>query len=62
MDTPTRLHKLTVLSQLLDRLRTHTLEAQNTVIKAANEEDPAPNAAQPLPLAIECHAIHHGGG
>ena len=39
MDTPTRLHKLTVLSQLLDRLCTHTLEAQNTVIKAAGEED-----------------------
>ena len=39
MDTPTRLHKLTVLSQLLDRLRTHTLESQNTVIKAAGEED-----------------------
>ena len=28
MDTPTRLHKLTVL-------RTHTLEAQNTVICAS---------------------------
>ena len=39
MDTPTRLHKLTVLSQLLDRLRTHTLDAQNAVIKAAGEED-----------------------
>ena len=39
MDTPTRLHKLTVLSRLLDRLRTHTLEAQNSVIKAAREED-----------------------
>ena len=39
MDTPTRLHKLTVFSQLLDRLRTHTLEVQNTVIKAVGEED-----------------------
>ena len=39
MDTPTRLHKLTVLSQLLDRLRTHTLEAQNSIIKAAEEKD-----------------------
>ena len=39
MDTPTSLHKLTVLSQLLDRLRTQTLEAQNKVIKAAGEED-----------------------
>ena len=39
MDTPTRLHELTVLSQLLDRLLTHTLEAQNSVIKTAGEED-----------------------
>ena len=39
MDTPTRLHKLTALSQLLDRLRTQTLEAQNNVIKAAGEDD-----------------------
>ena len=39
MDTPTRLHKLTVLSQLLDRLRIHTLEAQNTAIKVAGEEE-----------------------
>ena len=35
MDMPTRLHKLTALSQLLDRLRTQTLDAQNNVIKAA---------------------------
>ena len=39
MDRPASLHKLTVLAQLLDRLRTHTLEAQNTVIKATGEED-----------------------
>ena len=39
MDTPTRLHKLTVLAQLLDRLSTHTIEAQNTVIKAAGKKD-----------------------
>ena len=39
MDTPTRLHKLIVFSQLLDRLRNHTFEAQNTVIKAAGEEE-----------------------
>ena len=39
MDRPANLHKLTVLAQLLDRLRTHTLEAQNTVIKAAGEDD-----------------------
>ena len=39
MDMPTRLHKLTALSQLLDRLRTQTLDAQNSVIKAAGEDD-----------------------
>ena len=39
MDTPTRLHKLTVLSQFLGRLRIQTLDAQNAVIKAAGEED-----------------------
>ena len=39
MDTPTRLHKLTVLSQLVDALHTHTLDAQTRVIKAAGEED-----------------------
>ena len=39
MDIPTRLHKLTVLSQLLERLRTQTLDAQNSVIKAAGEDD-----------------------
>ena len=61
MDTPTRLHKLTVLSQLLDRLRTHTLDAQNAVIKAAGEEGSAPHAAQPLSLTIEFRARHHGG-
>ena len=39
MDTPTRLHKLTVLSQLIDRLRTQTLDAQTQVIKGAGEDD-----------------------
>ena len=39
MDRPASLHKLTVLAQLLVRLRTHTFEAQNTVIKTAGEED-----------------------
>ena len=39
MDRPASLHKLTVLAQLLDKLRTHTLEAQNTVIKTAGEDD-----------------------
>ena len=39
MDTPTRLHKLTVFGQLVDELRAHTLAAQTTVIKAAGEED-----------------------
>ena len=50
MDTPTRLHKLTVLSQLLGRLRTHTLDAQNRVIKAAGEED------------LRLMLLNHGGG
>ena len=39
MDTPTSLHKLTTLYQLLDRLRTQTLDAQHKFIKAAGEED-----------------------
>ena len=39
MDTPASLHKLTVLAQLLDSLRTDTLQVQNKVIKAAGEED-----------------------
>ena len=39
MDTLASLHKLTVLSQLLDELRAHTLAAQNKIIKAAGEED-----------------------
>ena len=39
METPTRLHKLTVLAQLVDEMRAHTLEAQNRVIKAAGEDD-----------------------
>ena len=39
MDNPTKLHKLTVFSQLLDELRVPTLETQNRVIKAACEED-----------------------
>ena len=34
MDNPTKLHKLTVFSQLLDELRVQTLETQNRVIKA----------------------------
>ena len=39
MDTPTKLHKLTVLSQIIDKLHNHTLEAQNKVIKTAGEDD-----------------------
>ena len=39
MNTPASLHKLTVLSQLLDELRAHTLATQNKIIKAAGEED-----------------------
>ena len=60
MDRPASLHKLTVLAQLLDRLRTHTLEAQNTVIKAAGWGRSALHAAEPLPLAFEYHARNHG--
>ena len=39
MDMPTQLHKLTVFSQLLDRLRTQTIDAQSNVIKTAGEDD-----------------------
>ena len=39
LNTPASLHKLTVLAQLLDELRAHTLAAQNKIIKAAGEED-----------------------
>ena len=39
MDMSASLHKLTVLSQLLNELRAHTLAAQNKIIKAAGEED-----------------------
>ena len=39
MDKPTKLHKLTVFSQLLDELRVQTLETQTRVIKAACEEE-----------------------
>ena len=39
MDNPTKIHKLTMFSQLLDELRVQTLETQTRVIKAACEED-----------------------
>ena len=39
MNTPASLHKLTVLSQLLDELLTRTLSTQNKIIKAAGAED-----------------------
>ena len=39
MDNPTKLHKLTVLSQLLVELHIQTLETQTRVIKSAGEED-----------------------
>ena len=39
MDNPTKLHKLTVLSQLLIELNCQTLETQTRVIKSAGEED-----------------------
>ena len=62
MDTPTRLHKLTALSQLLDRLRTQTLEAQNNVIKAAGEDDLRLMLLNRYPLPAAGHARHDGGG
>ena len=61
MDTPTRLHKLTAVSQLLDRLRTQTLDAQNNVIKAGQGRS-SPHAAQPLPHKVAGHTRHDGGG
>ena len=39
MDNPAKLHKLTVLSQLLVELHIQTLETQTRVIKSAGEED-----------------------
>ena len=39
MDNPTKLHKLTVLSQLLVELHIQTLETQTRVIKDSSEED-----------------------
>ena len=39
MDNPTKLHKLTVLSQLLVELHIQTLETHTRVIKTAGEED-----------------------
>ena len=39
MNTPTNLYKLTVFSQILDKLRSQTLAAQNRIIKAAGEKD-----------------------
>ena len=39
MDNPTKLHKLTVLSQLLAELHIQTLETQTKVMKAAGKED-----------------------
>ena len=40
----------------------HTLEAQNTVIKAAGEEDLRYMLLKPLPLAFECHDRHKMAG
>ena len=39
MDNPAKLHKLTVLSQLLVELHIQTLETQTRVIKYLGEED-----------------------
>ena len=39
MDNPTKLHNLTVLSQLLAELNFQTLKTQTRVIKDSGEED-----------------------
>ena len=39
MDNPAKLHKLTVLSQLLVELYIQTLDVEHKIIKAAGEED-----------------------
>ena len=39
MDNPTKLHKLTVFSQLLVELHIQTLDVEHKIIKAAGEED-----------------------
>ena len=39
MDNPTKLHKLTVFSQLLVELHIQTLNVEHKIIKAAGEED-----------------------
>ena len=39
MDNPTKLHKLTVFSQILVELNFQTLETQTRVIRAVGEED-----------------------
>ena len=39
MDNPTKLHKLTVFSQLLVELDIQTLDVEHKIIKAAGEED-----------------------
>ena len=39
MDNPVKLHKLTVLSQLLVELHIQTQETKTRVIKATGEED-----------------------
>ena len=39
MDTPTKLHKLTVFSQPLVELNFQTLDVEHKIIKAAGEED-----------------------
>ena len=62
MDTPTSLHKLTVLSQLVDELRAHTLATQNRVIKAAGEEDLRYMLLNRYPLRLNTVPRYHGGG
>ena len=52
MDNPTKLHKLTVFSQLLDELRVQTLETQTRVIKAACKENLRYMLLNRLPLRL----------
>ena len=52
MDNPAKLHKLTVLSQLLVELNFQKLETQTRVIKSAAEEDLRTMLLNRYPLRI----------
>ena len=52
MNNPTKLHKLTVLSQLLVELHTQTLETQTRVIKSSVQEDLRTMLLNRYPLRI----------